>query len=244
MRQWIAGAVLAGVVTVGEAQEACDGVRIDYEASVPSINAPMGPWSEVLRNFPEARGITSRIVYATPQRLIDIQRGVGIKATVSKDMLAPAPGVHFRDASGRPILWVGYRQVPLHFMTIKSATERISYSSVTGEARRIAVDAPDRDMTAMLLAMEGTAETIGDREYAGVRCVAKRIPMQGPRTETCVRSYHGWPIALYLQIDMPEAGGLQWFRANRIDEHACMRGSEVAIPADAKMIDKRGRATD
>jgi hypothetical protein len=244
MRRWIAGTILSGLVTAALAQEECGSVRIDYEASIPSINVAMAPWSEILRNFPEARGITSRTVYATPTRLIEIQRGTGIKSTISKNMFAPAPGVHFRDESGKEIQWIGYEQVLLHFVSIKSATERLSYSSLSGEARRVAIDEPDRDTAAALVALESTAESIGKREYAGVECVAKRIPMQGARTETCVRNYHGWPVALYLQFDMPEAGGLQWFRATRINEQACVRGSDVAIPANAKPVDRRKKAKD
>jgi hypothetical protein len=244
MRRWIAGTILSGLMMAALAQEECDSVRIDYEASIPSINVAMAPWSEVPRNFPEARGITSRTVYATPTRLIEIQHGTGIKSTISKNMLAPAPGVHFRDESGKKIQWIGYEQVPLHFISIKSATERLSYSSLSGEAQRVAISEPDRDMAAALVVLESTAEPIGKREYAGVECVAKRIPMQGPRTETCVRSYHGWPVALYLQFDMPEAGGLQWFRATRVNERACVSGSEIAIPADAKLVDKRRKPAD
>lgn len=244
MRRWTAGTILSGLMTAALAQEECGSVRIDYEASIPSINVAMAPWPEVPRNFPEARGITSRTVYATPTRLIEIQRGTGIRSTISKNMLAPAPGVHFRDKSGKEIQWIGYEQVPLHFISIKSATERLSYSSLSGEARRVAIGEPDRDTAAALVALESTAEPIGEREYAGVECMAKRIPMQGARTETCVRTYHGWPVALYLQFEMPEAGGLQWFRATRINEQACVRDSEVAIPADAKLVDRRRKARD
>ncbi len=242
MRRRIASLILSIVATQALAQEDCGGVRIDYEASIPSINVAMAPWSQIPRNFPAARGITSRTVYATPERLVETQRGVGIRSTVSKNMLVPAPGVHFRDASGREILWVGYEQVPLHFVAIKSATERTRYSSLTGEARRTPASEPDGDTMAAILALEGTAEVIGEREYAGVICVAKRIPMLGPKTETCVRSYHGWPIALYLQFDMPDAGGLQWFRATRINEHACVESREIAIPASAKIIDRRKKS--
>lgn len=239
MRKRIAGWVLAIVPTFGLAQEDCGGVRIDYEASIPSINVAMAPWSEIPRNFPAARGITSRTVYVTADRLIEVQRGAGVRSTVSKNMFAPAPGVHFRDASGREILWIGYEQVPLHFIAIESATERIRYSSLTGEARRSPRSEPDDDAIAAMLALEGAAELIGERDYAGAKCMAKRIPMQGPKTETCVRNYHGWPVALYLQFDMPENGGLQWYRAIRITERACIASSEFAIPADARIIGRR-----
>ena len=239
MYSWIAGLGLVVATSAVLAQDECNSVRVDYEASIPSINVAWAPWSEVPRNFPDARGITSRIVYASPGRLVDIQRGVGIKATVSKDMRVPAPGIHFRDPEGRDIQWVGYEQVPLHFITIKTASERIGYSSLSGEVRHSTVSEPDRDMMALLNSLEATAEPIGEREYAGVKCIAKRIPTQGPKTETCVRKYHGWPVALYLQYDLPEQGGLQWFRAVRIDERACVRGSDIAIPAGAKRVEGR-----
>jgi len=242
MRRWITGLILSIAPTLSFAQDDCGGVRIDYEASIPSINVAMAPWSEIPRNFPAARGITSRTVYATPDRLIEVQRGIGIKSTVSKNMFAPAPGVHFRDQSGREILWVGYEQAPLHFIAIRTASERIRYSSLTGETRRSSVDEPDGDTVAAMLALEDTAEPIGEREYAGAKCMAKRIPMQGPKTETCVRKYHGWPVALYLQFDMPDNGGLQWYRATRITEQACIRNGEFAIPADAKVIDRRKKS--
>ena len=241
MRRWTAGLILSLASMQAFSQEDCGGVRIDYEASIPSINVAMAPWSEIPRNFPAARGITSRTVYVTPDRLIEVQRGIGIKSTVSKNMFTPAPGVHFRDRSGREILWVGYEQVPLHFIAISSATERVRYSSLTGETRRSGIGEPGEDAIAALLAVEDTAEPIGERDYAGARCMAKRIPMQGPRTETCVRKYHGWPVALYLQFDMPENGGLQWYRATRITERACINGNEFTIPADARVIDQRGK---
>lgn len=106
----------------------------------------------------------------------------------------------------------------------------------------MAADAPDRDMATALMALEGTAEAIGEREYAGVRCTAKRLPMQGPKTETCVSKVRGWPVALYMQFDAPENGGLQWYRATRIDERACIRASEIAIPAGVKIEDRRDAA--
>ncbi|HMN43438.1 MAG TPA: hypothetical protein PKE27_02640 [Povalibacter sp.] len=238
MREWIAGVALWSVMASAPAQGDCDGIRIDYEASIPSINTAMAPWSEIPRNFPQARGITSRTIHVTAGRLIEIQRGTAIKATISKDMLTPAPGIHFRDREGREILWVGYEQVPLHLLTIRSADERIRYSSLTGKARRTAIDEPDDDTADALLSLESSAEMIGEREYAGARCMAKRIPMLGARTETCVRQYHGWPVALYLQFDMPENGGLQWFRATKIVQGACMPEHEAAVPADAQFVDR------
>ena len=55
--------------------------------------------------------------------------------------------------------------------------------------------------------------------------------MMGRGAETCVIHVHGWPIALYLQMDSTEAGfGLQWYRATRITRNACASQSELNLP--------------
>ena len=227
------GAVWAQACGTGSAA----GVRIDYEASIPSVTVPMAPFAEVARNFPEARGITERTVYATPTQLVDVQRGIGIKATISKNMQVPAPGVHFRDQSGQSITFVGYEQVPLHFIKIQTRTERISYSSLSGEARRSDTRDRDPDTLAALVALDESSALIGEREYAGVRCKAKRVPLHGPRTETCVHRFHRWPVALYLQFDLPEAGGLQWYRAIRVNQNACIAGRDLSLPQDVRIVE-------
>jgi hypothetical protein len=240
------GMVVLGLFSAGSWAQTCGpagevGVRIDYEAAIPSATIPMAPFGEVARNFPQARGITERTVYIGPDRMVDVRRGIGIKATVSKNIEIPAPGVHFRDQSGQPITFVGYQQVPLTFIKILTRTDRVSYNSLTGEARRSDIRDRDPDTLAALMTFEDGSPVLGEREYAGVRCTAKRVPAFGPRSETCVQRFHDWPVALYLQFDMPEAGGLQWYRAVRVERNACIASRDVSLPPGVRIVERGQR---
>lgn len=217
-------------------QAVCGGVRIDYEASDVSLTIPMAPFSEVQRNFPEAKGITSRTVFATSDRMVEVNRGVGIKTHVTTDFNVPAPGVHFRDKTGREILFAGYEQVPLHLITIDTAREHVSYNSVLGTARRRVRATPDEHLADALQEFEKMNVAVGEREYGGVKCLQKRVPAAGAQSETCVRNYFGWPIALYMQFHIPDIG-MQWYRATRVRENACMQASEWALPSGTRIID-------
>lgn len=238
------GMLLTPTLVLGQGCGGSDfpGVRINYEAYIPSVTVPMAPFSEVERNFPDARGVTQRTVFVTPDRVVDVQRGTGIKATVTRNIQSPAPGVHFRGQDGKEITFVGYEQVPVHFIKIQTRTEKISYSSLTGEARRRQAAERDSDTLEAMVALEAQGQSIGEREYGGVRCTQKRIPMQGPRTEACVHNFHGWPVALYLQFDLPTAGGLQWYRATNVTPISCISPSEVSLPQGVAIVDKRQRS--
>ena len=217
------------------------GTRIDYDVSIPAMVVAMAPWSEVERAFPDVRGVTRRTVLVAPDRMVEIQRGRTLKATVSKDIMVPAPGVHLRDQRGEEITFIGYEAVPLLTLRIQTRTERIRYSSTKAKARRTPVSAPDSDLLTALTALENTAEPAGERDYGGAHCMAKRVPMHGARSETCVRDFHGWPVALQLQFDAAERGGLQWYRATSIRESACMPEAELRVPDGVPIEEDRRR---
>jgi hypothetical protein len=232
---------LLGIHAVS-AQNVCSGVRIDYEASIASAAIAMAPWSEVQRNFPQAKGITEQTVFVTRDRLVEIQRGVGLKVSVSNDVRTPAPGVHFRNEHGKDVTFVGYTQAPLHILKIETADEKIVYNSLLGEARRSSRSARDRDTAAALIGLSAAEPTIGEREYAGMRCSVKRIPKH-EGAEACVTQIEGRNVALYLKYDVPEFGGMQGYRATRITSDTCMKTSELSIPSDVPVKDARRKST-
>jgi hypothetical protein len=212
--------------------------RITYEASMPFFATLFADWSEVQQHYPQARGITRGTTLITRDILVEIDEGIGIA-------LSKSTGVPLK-LRGRPYPF-GYKHVqqPISNISITTARDVITYTSASGEATRARVasrkEAADVGIARVFGdgALDDTAlPLIGERTYAGMTCIARRLPAAGAQTESCVRDIVGWPVTLYFQYLEPVmTHSLQWKRAVRIEEHVCVEPSALALPAGTVIND-------
>lgn len=227
----IALIVIALQLLLDQAAYACaagevEVTRIDYDAYMPMHVRAHAPWSEVERVFPHVDGVTERTVYLGPDLSVQIERGHTLRVHFSMPP-TPAAGVHLRDQRGEPIIYFGYEPVPLILMRIETPHESIKYSSLRGRADRRVRTSPT---TAHVMAehIRGDLIDLDERQYAGVGCMAKRMPMMGPESESCVAQIAGRAVALYWQMGSDK--GLQWYRANRVRSSVCVPAGDLRIP--------------
>lgn len=201
------------------------GVRIDYEASIPSLASIWGEWAEVQRAFPDARGITRGSTFVTREKVVEISEGVGLAITPSEQ------GTRLM-IDGRPSTF-RFRRKPLRFTSINTRTEHTIFNDTSVMSRRKQPRGGALDLTSsgVMTGDEWRGESVGTRTYATLECEQRRVPGAGAQAEACVREIQGWPITLYMQVfDSQRTQQLQWKRAVNISQDACMSEDLMSPP--------------
>jgi hypothetical protein len=226
----------------GQAQVA----RVSYEASMPTFAAFHADWPEVQRHYPQARGITRSTVLIGDDKVVEIDEGIGIAVSRSEGIALKMRGKPYP---------LGYKHVqrPIKHVTIRTREAVIWYDAIEKRGTRTP---PGDDSQAASPGGGGVVipagplderlfPAVGKQQYAGMECMARKVNGALDQAQACIRDIKGWPITLYFQhMDSLLTKELQWKRAVKFEQQACVAAADLAVSRDVTIEDDAASGED
>jgi hypothetical protein len=231
----LAASANAASCAAGQTQVA----RVSYEASMPTFAAFYADWPEVQQHYPQARGITRSTVLISNDKVVEIDEGTGIAVSRSE-------GIPLK-MRGKPYP-LGYKHVqrPLKHVTIRTREAVIWYDAIDKRGTRTPLADDSQAASSVgggVVIPDGPLDerlfpAIGKQQYAGLECMARRVPAALDQAQACIRDIKGWPITLHFQhMDPLLTRELQWKRAVKFEEQVCVAAATLTLPRDVTVED-------